>query len=739
MVKVKEASALSFSENWSADEWLKHLQEKGYSENLHLVQYGLELAQLSGQEFAVETGETCLKHGIAMAEVLTDLGMDVSSIVAGIIYSSVQYAELSLDIIEEQFGFDVARLVKGVSRMNTLSATPVEKMAQKKSQLDNWRKMLLAMVDDVRVVLIKLADRLCILRSMAHMPEPMRQQYAYEAMNIYAPLAHRLGIGAMKWEMEDLSFRYLYPEEYKTIAKGLRSKRLERDRYVNWIVEQLQTQIKQMGFFHYSIYGRSKHIHSIYNKMLRKKVPLDEIYDATAVRILVDTPDQCYDMLGLVHSLWTPIPKEFDDYITHPKPNGYQSLHTAVIGPEERIFEVQIRTFDMHNRAEMGVAAHWKYKEGEQDEEMSHERKIAWLREVLSWHQEMAGQSGEKNHIEAPVLEDRVYVFTPEFDVIDLSRGSSVLDFAYHLHTNIGHRCRGAKINGSIVPLTQVMKTGDRVEILTAKEERPSRDWLNPQLGYLHTSRAKAKVFHWFKKQDFDLHCQQGQSVLERELKIMHLKSDVLLPILNDFNCHDVDDLYAALGRGDVKLASIIARITPQSPPAPRTLHRPPVQKQNDLSKQLVIEGVGHLLTHFAKCCHPVPGDDVVGYMTIGRGVSIHRQDCVNITQAPEEQRQRFLKATWGNEFLNQPQRNIVKIQVEAYDSPTLLKELTQLITEAQIRLVALQTRIVGSHKPINHLQLTLEVSSLEHFIQLQKDIVKLPGLMQMKQQPFRT
>jgi GTP pyrophosphokinase len=286
------------------------------------------------------------------------------------------------------------------------------------------------------------------------------------------------------------------------------------------------------------------------------------------------------------------------------------------------------------------------------------------------------------------------------------------------------------------VPLNHVLKTGDRVEILTAKEERPSRDWLNPQLGYLHTSRAKAKVFHWFKKQDFDLHCQQGQSILDRELKGMHLKSDVLLPILNDFNCHDVEDLYAALGRGDVKLAAIIARITPQAPPAPRSLHRPPIQKQNDLAKQLVIEGVGHLLTHFAKCCHPAPGDDVVGYMTIGRGVSIHRTDCLNITQATEDQRRRFLNASWGNEFLSQPLRNIIKIQIEAYDSPVLLKDLTTLIAEAQIRLVALQTRIVGS-KPINHLQLTLEVSQLEHFIQLQKDIVKLPGLILMKQMPY--
>ena len=512
MVRIKEDSIV----HWTADQWLNNLYEKGYTNNLDGLKHAIYLTELSGHDFAVENGVTCFWHGMAMADVLVDLGMDINTLIAALLYSSVQYGDVTIDLIQEQLGHDVAKLIAGVLRMNLLSQnSSSDKLAQKKSQLDNWRKMLLAMVDDVRVVLIKLADRLCIARSMLHMPEEVRHNVALEAMNIYAPLAHRLGIGAVKWELEDLAFRYLHPIEYKAIAQGLRTKRIERDRYVKWIVDELQQQIKNLHLAHFSIYGRSKHINSIYNKMMRKMVPIDEIYDATAVRILVDTTEQCYQVLSLVHGLWSPITKEFDDFIINPKDNGYQSLHTAVIGPEERIFEVQIRTFAMHELAEMGVAAHWKYKEGHSsDKKQDNEQKINWLREVIAWHQELENkQQFAAMHIEEPLMDNRVYVFTPNYDVIDLSGNSTVLDFAYHLHTNIGHRCRGAKINGAIVPLNHVLKTGDKVEILTGKTEKPSRDWLSQHSGYLHTAKAKAKVMHWFKKQDYDIYVEQGQSI----------------------------------------------------------------------------------------------------------------------------------------------------------------------------------------------------------------------------------
>lgn len=727
MVKVKETATFAVDPNQKAELWLQHLIDKGYAKHQEQTCYGFELAKLSGQEFAVETGETCFKHGLAMAEIMTDLGMDWSSVLAALLFSTVQYAELSLEMIEEELGCDISRLIKGVMRMNALSMSSTSKISQKKSQLDNWRKMLLAMADDVRVVLIKLADRLCVLRAMAHLPDSSRRQLAQEAMNIYAPLAHRLGIGAIKWELEDLAFRYLHADEYKTIAKGLRAKRLERDRYVNWIVEQLQTHIKQLGLQHYSIYGRSKHIHSIYNKMKRKKVSLDEIYDATAVRILVDTTVECYEVLGMVHSLWQPIPKEFDDFIANPKPNGYQSLHTAVIGPDERIFEVQIRTFDMHNLAEMGVAAHWKYKEGEESHEQSYERKIAWLRQVLSWHREMASQD-DGGAIEAPDLDERVYVFTPASDVIDLPKGATVLDFAYELHTDIGHRCRGAKVNGMIVPLHHALKTADRVEILTAKEAKPSRDWLNPHEHFLLTSKAKAKVYHWFKKQDFDLYKQQGAATIERELKAHHLKADRLHEVLEDLGANSLEDLYVSLGRGELKIAQILNRLQPASP-SPKPSKLP--QLSPSFSEKIVIEGVGHLLTHFAKCCHPRPGDPIIGFMTLGRGVSIHHQQCAHVQNAPLAQQERFLQASWGGQHALQKQ--LLNLVMEAYDRPDLLNDLTQVLSRFQMRILSLQTR-VAEKTAINHLRLNLEAEQGANLEGMRQALEGLNGMLKIKQ-----
>ena len=538
-----------------------------------------------------------------MADILADLEVDQETLTAAIIFVSVHYAELSLDDVEEQLGTNIAKLVKGIEKMSAIhNLNPLNKYQQNKHQLDNVRKMLLAMVDDARVVLIKLAERLCVLRGTEHLSESVRKQIAAEAMEIYAPLANRLGIGAIKWEMEDLAFRHLYPSDYKSIAKGLKSKRLERDRYVNFIVEELNNQIKGLGTHHFAVYGRSKHIHSIYKKMTRKNVSLDEIYDATAVRILVETIDQCYDVLGMVHSLWIQVPIEFDDYIAHPKSNGYQSLHTAVEGPEGRVFEVQIRTFQMHDLAEMGVAAHWKYKEGGVLQKESHERKIEWLRDVLAWHREMATSVGISEAMETQFLEDRVYVFTPDGDVLDLPHGVTPLDFAYHVHSQIGHRCRGAKVNGSIVPLTYQLKTGDKIEVLTGKEIRPSRDWINPHHNYLKTSRAKAKVLHWFKMQDYDKNKVEGHDILDKELKNLGIKFDKLHDVVSSFNFKRLDDLLAALGRGDIKLGQILHRLTPveETEQTFHTIVKPqhlPEARGGDLK----IEGVGNLLTSMAR------------------------------------------------------------------------------------------------------------------------------------------
>ncbi len=551
MVKVREGMALLSDGNIDVQKWLQNLGNRGYFQNMEKVRNACGLAQLAGHEHVTEAGISCLQQGLAMADVLADLEVGQDTLAAAILFESVHYAELSVDDIEEQVGQEVARLVCGVDRMNALSSfqSMTKKSSQSKQQLDNIRKMLLAMVDDVRVVLIKLAERLCVIRTASQMPEKQRKHLAMEIMEIYAPLANRLGIGAIKWEMEDLAFRYLHPKEYKAIASGLKNKRLERDRYVDWLVKELNIQLASMHIEHSAVYGRSKHIHSIYRKMNRKNVSLQEVYDATAVRVLVETIEQCYEVLATVHVLWKQIPREFDDYIAHKKTNGYQSLHTAVEGPEGQIFEVQIRTFKMHEQAEIGVAAHWKYKETPNYQvQESHERKIEWLRE-------MAVSQGIADSINAEFLDDRVYVFTPDGDILDLPQGATPLDFAYQVHSDIGHRCRGVKINGHIVQLTYLLKTGDKVEILTGKTSKPSRDWINPHLGYLKTPRAKAKVLHWFKMQDYEKHKLDGQEILAKEMKLLGLRLDRLaeiLPIFNSSNPSFITSLFKSANNRNI-------------------------------------------------------------------------------------------------------------------------------------------------------------------------------------------
>ncbi len=650
MVKVKEGTPKLFDGSIDVAQWIQHLGNKGYLKDLELIRQACDLGQLSGIEHATETGESCLQQGLAMADVLADLEVDTETLVAAIVFESVHYAELHLEDVAEQLGDGVVKLIQGVEKMSAISHFySIKHGTYSKHQMDNIRKMLLAMADDVRVILIKLTERLCILRSSAPLPQALRQQIATEVMDIYAPLANRLGIGAIKWEMEDLSFRYLFPDEYKAIAKGLNEKRLNRERFVKEITVLLNQELQKRHIQHFAVYGRAKHIHSIYRKMTRKNIDLSQIYDAIAVRILVDTTEQCYEVLGLVHELWQQIPKEFDDYIMNIKPNGYQSLHTAVADEYGRVFEVQIRTFQMHEKAEMGVAAHWKYKEGRPTRKEAYERKIEWLREVLGWHRDLMLNQSDVQHIKHEFIDDRVYVFTPDGDVLDLPEGVSVLDFAYHVHSDLGHRCRGAKVNNRIVPLTYVLKTGDRVEILTGKEAKPSRDWLNPHLNYLKTSRAKSKVLQWFKSQHYDKNKIDGQMILEKELTALAIKPLRLHEVAQTLHYKSLDDLLAALGRGDVKVSQIINRLSDDSsvPLAPTTKMAP---KHSFSGKDLRIEGVGNLLTHMARCCQPIPGDEVMGYITVGRGVSIHRRDCTTLLHYQDKQWQRFLEVTWGPE-----------------------------------------------------------------------------------------
>ncbi len=735
MVKVRESRALLPDGSIDVEQWLHQIGSKGYFQDMEKIRGACSLSQIARHDHATETGISCLQQGIAVADILAEMEVDSETIAAAIIFESVHSAELSLEDVEEQLGATIAHLVKGVLRMNALSNFQgIDKFPHNKHQLDNIRKMLLAMVDDVRVVLIKLADRLYVLHTLEPMPQGVREHIATQAMEIYAPLANRLGIGAIKWEMEDRAFRYLHPDAYKSIALGLKAKRVDRDRYVNLIVNDLNQHIQSMHIQHFAVYGRAKHIHSIYRKMVRKNVSLDEIYDATAVRILVETKEQCYEVLGFVHTQWRQVHHEFDDYIVNPKPNGYQSLHSAVEGPEGRVFEVQIRTFQMHEQAEMGVAAHWKYKEGATKTRATHERKIEWLREVLAWHREVAANKGVSSAIEMEFLDDRVYVFTPDGDILDLPRGVTPLDFAYHVHTSMGHRCRGSKVNAHIVPLTYELKTGDKVEILTGKNERPSRDWINPHLQYLRTSRAKAKVLHWFKMQDFDKNKAEGQEILEKELKVLGIKIERVQSILPALRLKSLDDLKAGLGRGDIKINQIITRLTPEDLPfkLPESMTRLVPHHMKDTSgSDLEIEGVGHLLTHMARCCKPVPGDAVIGYITIGRGVSVHRKDCSNIIHATEKQRIRFLQVNWGAAARD---RYVVDIYIRAFDRTGLLRDITSLLANEKADVFALQTG-VNKQENMTNITLTIEVDGINTLSRLLARLTQIPNVLEARRQ----
>lgn len=728
MVKVNDSIPLHSDGTIDVEQWLQRVADKGYLQNRSLLHTACDLAQMAGQDHAIETGETCFQHGLAMANVLVELEVDPETLAAALLYSSTHDADLTLEDISEQLTPEIAHLISGVEKMSSLSQMGA---LQSKHQIDNLRKMLLAMVDDVRVVLIKLADRLCVLRSSSPISNSLRKKLANEVISIYAPLAHRLGVGAIKWEMEDLTFRYLQPEAYQMIAKDLKAKRLDRDRYVHMIVDILQKELQTMSLGKFSVYGRSKHIHSIYRKMMLKGLPLSQIFDVTAVRILVETEAQCYEVLARVHSLWPRVADEYDDYIMRPKPNGYQSLHTAVHGPENRIFEVQIRTYKMHDLAEIGVAAHWKYKEGSGKFKAGHERKIEWLRQVLAWHHDVSAAQGG-TQMEAFGFEDRVYVFTPDGDIQDLPLGATVLDFAYYLHTDLGHRCRGAKVNGSIVPLTYALHTGDRVEILTGKESRPSRDWISPHLHYLQTSRAKAKVLHWFKMQDFDKNCAEGHELLDKEIKALGIKTQQVQAILPMTHARTLEDLYAALGRGDIKLAQILNRLTPGERIVPNLpIHNQEPRAADVRRVNLRIEGVGNLLTHMARCCQPLPGEQVVGYITLGRGVSIHKQDCTNILHASEKQQERFLSVTWAQDHQDMYR---VEIVIKAYNRTHLLQDIANLLANETAHIIGFKTD-TETHDNQVIIHTVIEIDGMTTLSRLLNRLEHVPNVFEARRQ----
>lgn len=717
MVKVREEHPEKADGSVDLERWVRRLPvQENVNRGALLRAAGVTRAAdervKSDPELAWGEGSSCLRTGLEMAEILADLHVDQDGLVAAILYRAVREGKLSNAIVADQFGPQIAKLIEGVLKMAAISRVKAERgavLGQAEDQSDTVRKMLVALVDDVRVALIKLAERTCAIRAVKELPE-RRYRIAREIADIYAPLAHRLGIGHIKWELEDLSFRYLHADSYKKIAKLLDEKRLDRQSYIEQVIKELRAELDRAGI-KAEFSGRAKHIYSIWRKMQRKGIGFSQVYDIRAVRVLVPEVKDCYAALGIVHGLWRNVPNEFDDYIANPKDNGYRSLHTAVIGPDGKVLEVQIRTFDMHEEAEFGVCAHWRYKGADSERKRvgSYEEKIAWLRQVLEWHDETGADADLTEQFTR--AQDRVYVFTPDGHVVNLAYGSTPLDFAYHIHTEVGHRCRGAKVNGRIVPLTYVLQTGEQVEILTGKENAPRRDWLQPNLAYLKSSRTRAKVQAWFRQQAREDNIVAGRNLLEKEFKRLALTSLDYKAVAERVRCATVEDMYAAVGVGSISASQAInaaqALLTRDGQVEPVPQIRKRASKESGSSVH--IRGVGNLLTHIAGCCKPVPGEAIIGYITLGRGVSVHRQDCSKILQLQYAEPERIIEVSWGDEQHTYP----VEIEVLAHDRQGLLRDITQLLSTERINVLALNT-LSDLENNTARMRLTVEITSLD-------------------------
>ncbi|WP_033135022.1 GTP diphosphokinase [Aeromonas finlandensis] len=696
MVAVRD---IHLKDNFTLEEWVSSLSlSDSDKDQLRTVyQYCLTL----GDEALTSK---LLVRGIEMVGILLMLSMDLGTLKAAIIYPFVEAGLISQERMDEDFGPKIAKLVEGVLEMEAIrSLQTLHRSETSPEQVDNVRRMLLAMVEDVRAVVIKLAERIACLREAKTADEETRVLMAQEITNIYAPLANRLGIGQLKWELEDLAFRYLHPDTYKQIAKQLDEKRLDRERYIREFVQSLRNGLKEAGV-DAEVYGRPKHIYSIWRKMQKKHLEFNELFDVRAVRVVTKRLQDCYAALGIVHTQFHHIPREFDDYVANPKPNGYQSIHTVVVGPEGKTVEIQIRTDQMHQDAELGVAAHWRYKEGAQagGKANTFEDKIEWLRKLLAWQEDLSESGSLLEDLRSQVFEDRVYVFTPKGDVIDLPAGATPLDFAYHVHSMIGHRCIGAKIDGRIVPFTYALQTGDQVEVITQKEPNPSRDWMNPNSGFLRSSRARAKVATWFRKLDRDKNIVAGRELFEKELDRHNLSMSKIDKgnMLRRFNLESTDDLLAGIGSGDIRINQVLNYLDtcynkPTAEEEDRRLLEKLEQKANSPMRHkpkdhIVVEGVGNLMTHIARCCQPIPGDSIQGFITMGRGVSIHREDCEQLKELSRRNPERLIDAVWGENYSG---GYGLTIRILSNDRSGLLRDITTVLANEKINVMGVRSR----------------------------------------------
>jgi GTP pyrophosphokinase len=706
--------------------------------------YRYAAAAHKGQKRA--SGEPYINHCLAVAIILAELQVPAVLVAAGLLHDTVEDTDVTIKDLQTEFGEEVAKLVDGVTKLSQLprvsrmtgarksrkngksAPSEEEQLEEDRSRgadmaSETLRKTFLAMGEDVRVVLIKLADRLHNMRTLGYLPEAKRQRIAKQTLDIFAPLANRLGIWQVKWELEDLAFRHSEPETYKQIAASLAERRSEREDKLVEIEERLKGLLAQENI-QSVVSGRPKHIYSIYSKMRRKGVPFEAVTDVRAVRIIVDDVATCYHVLGIIHTHWRPVPGEFDDYIAAPKDNFYRSLHTAVFYDDGRPLEVQIRTHDMHENAEFGIAAHWRYKEG-MPQDKDYERRVVWLRSLMDWMHEVDDAGQFVDTMKTDVFSDRVYAFTPRGDIIDLPSGATPIDFAYHVHTDVGHRCRGAKVNGKLISLDSTLKTGDQVEILTTKRGGPSRDWLNPNLRLLNTERARAKVRQWFKRQDREQNISTGRTQLERELRRLSLGELDIDKLARDAGFKHADDLYEAIGTGDLSVGRLIVKLN-LGEREDKLAEPAPAERGTPLPSgdTVTVLGLRGLLTAMAKCCKPVPGDPIVGYITRGRGATIHRRDCPNILRVKDKER--LVQVSWGAPKSTYP----VAVRILAYDRDGLMRDVSTVIADEGISMSQVKVDVDRNEATFD---LVLNVDNIGQLSRVLTRVETLPNVLEAR------
>ncbi|MEA2640251.1 MAG: diphosphokinase / guanosine-3,5-bis(diphosphate) 3-diphosphatase, partial [Chloroflexota bacterium] len=672
------------------------------------VQRAYEVASSAHGDQRRATGDPYVTHPIAVASILADLHLDTASITAALLHDVVEDTSLSLADIERDFGPEITRIVDGVTKLDRVQWVPGDQRLDSKEAewAENLRKMFLAMAEDLRVVLVKLADRLHNMRTLQPLRPDKQRRIAQETMEIYAPLANRLGIWEIKWQLEDLSFRYLEPEAYKQVARAVQDRRGEREHYIRKALAELRMQLQANGITA-EVYGRPKHLYSVYNKMHDRATDISQIYDLLAIRVIVETLPECYNALGIVHALWHPLPGQFDDYIASPKESGYQSLHTTVVALEGRPLEIQIRTKEMHQVAEFGVAAHWRYKEGRRRDPV-YDEKIAWLRQLMDWQKDvLGGAQGFVDALRNDVFQQQVYVFTPKGEIKELPAGSTSLDFAYRIHTEVGHHCVGAKVNGRLVSFDRELQNGDIVEIITSKASRgPSRDWLMPAFGYVKTNHAREKIRQYFRREAREESITRGRDLVAAELKRLGLTDVSLEQVAEAFRYDKLDDFFAAMGYGDVHPQQIAGRVT-TALPQPEPQLPPATSPAVETTGGVRVDGVGDLFTRLARCCTPVPGDPIIGFITRGRGITVHRSDCSSVLN--EDEPERLVAVQWGSSGKD---AFPVTMHIVGYDREGLVRDIAAVVADEKLSISGLNVAVQRDQTAV--LTATLNVPDIE-------------------------